>query len=90
MIELIAIVLLGMQIYKLAERKGEKQWPWVWRMVLGWIGFELLGLMLAMGLLGIKNWTNLLLIGVLSGLGGYLLTKYQLDKMPDAHNDIGE
>ena len=90
MIELIAIVLLGMQVYKLAERKGQKQWPWVWRMVLSWIGFELLGLMLAMTMLEIRNLVNLALIGAMAGLGGYLLTKYQLDKMPDANNDLSE
>lgn len=90
MLEIIALFVLGFQISKLAARKAEKQWPWVLRMLFAWIGFELLGIILAMGLLEIRSFFNLALIGLMSGIGGYLLTKYQLEKLPDADNNLND
>jgi hypothetical protein len=85
MIELIILFFLTRSIGRLAMQKGQNPGRWKLYTVLAWIGFEFVG-----AFIGVSISHNLIL-GMLLGLGcafgGYLLMKYQLDKMPDVSDD---
>ncbi|MBC7867936.1 MAG: hypothetical protein H7X88_10435 [Gloeobacteraceae cyanobacterium ES-bin-316] len=83
MIEIIALIFLCRHIGKLALQKGEPPAKWKLITVGSWFGAELLGFILAAMLLGTGNMIGLFLIGLMSAVGGYLIVKAQLDKIPD-------
>lgn len=92
MIEIIALIFLVTQIGKKAKLKGLNVLKWRMLTVAAWIGAEFLGLMLGVALLGFNETTlvKLMLIGIVSAFGGYLLVKYNLDKYPDIEDDIDQ
>jgi NhaP-type Na+/H+ or K+/H+ antiporter len=85
MIEIIALIFLTRSIGVLATRKGRKAAHWKLYTVLAWLGFELVGFMIGWKI-G-HNASLAMLFGVACGVGGYLLMKYLLDKLPDAQDD---
>ena len=87
MIEIIALIVLAMHIGKVADRKGQKPGKWQLRVVVGWITAEILGFIIGALLFGTGNLIGLMLFALISAVGGYLIVKAQLDKIPDNMDD---
>lgn len=87
MIEIIVLIILAINIGKVATRKGEKPVKWQVLTVIGWVVAELLGVMLGIMFFGKGNLIGLMLLGLISAVGGYLIVKAQLDKIPDHLED---
>jgi len=94
MLEILILIFLTGAIGTLAKRKGKKAGAWKLYTVLAWIGCEIFGLVLIIGLSANHNILILGVCGLVFGFGGYLIVKYILEKMPDKNNDwiehIGE
>ena len=62
--------------------------------VLGWFAAEITGFIIGALVFGTSNLIGLALLALISAVGGYLLVKAQLDKLPDEMEDeierIGE
>ncbi|RYF87665.1 MAG: hypothetical protein EOO03_10240 [Chitinophagaceae bacterium] len=87
MIEIIALFFLCRNMGKLALTKGERPLKWKGITILAWFAFELIGLVLAAMIFGTGNLVGLMLIGLMSAIGGYLIAKAQLEKLPDVYDD---
>ena len=87
MIEIIALIFLCRQMGRLAITKGERPLKWKVIAVVGWFAAEILGLILGAMFLGTDNLIGLMLIGLMSAVGGYLIAKAQLEKLPDVYDD---
>ncbi len=92
MLEIIALIFLCKKMGKLAIQKGLK--PGVWKLytVLAWIGAEMFGVLLGMTFYtqenDIKeNFLGIMLIGLVSAFGGYLIIKSVLEKKPDSFDE---
>lgn len=87
MLEVIALWFLTKEVGKIALRKGEKPSRWKLFTVLAWFGAEFAGFLLAVMLFGTGNLIGLFLIGMMCAIGGYLVVKAQLSKLPDQADD---
>ena len=87
MVEIIALIFLTRQIGELAVRKGEKSMPWKLYTVLAWFCFEIAGVAMSMAIFGTHNIIGIMLLGIVSAFGGYLLVRAQLLKKPDFYDD---
>lgn len=85
MLEIIALIFLTRKIGVLAIRKGQKPGKWKLNTVLAWFGFEIIGAFIGLAING--NIYMAMLLGITCAVGGYLLMKYQLDKLPDIGNN---
>lgn len=83
MLEIIALYFLCKKVGETAIQKGEKPGKWKIITVAAWFAAELLGFILGVTLLGSENIIGLILLGLISAVGGYLIVKAQLDKLPD-------
>ncbi|RYY46132.1 MAG: hypothetical protein EOO06_15140 [Chitinophagaceae bacterium] len=90
MLEIIILVFLVVHVGNKARRKGLNVMRWRVLMIAAWVAAEFLGLMLGVMILGYNtsNLLNLMVIGLVSAIGGFLLVKYNLDKYPDLDDDI--
>lgn len=87
MIEIIALIFLCRHMGVIALNKGERPVKWKIITVASWFGAEILGLMLGAMFFGTGNLIGLMLIGLMSAVGGYLIAKAQLEKLPDVYED---
>ncbi len=87
MFEIIALYFLCKHIGKLAIRKGERKGKWILTTIGAWIAAEFLGMFLGIILFGSDNMIGILLIGIMSAIGGYLIVQAQLEKIPDDFDD---
>jgi hypothetical protein len=87
MLEIIALIFLCKQIGETAKRKAEKPGKWKLITIGAWFLAELIGFALGAMLLGTDNIIGLVLLALVSAVGGYLIVKAQLDKLPDALDD---
>lgn len=87
MIEIIALIFLCRHMGNLALKKGERPLKWKVITILCWFTAEILGLVLGAMFLGTSNLIGLMLIGLMSAVGGYLIAKAQLEKLPDVYED---
>jgi hypothetical protein len=83
MIEIITLVILVIHIGKVAERKRQSKVKWQVLTVAGWVAAEAIGVMFGLIFFGTGNLIGLMLLGLISAVGGYLIVKAQLDKHPD-------
>lgn len=91
MIEIIALIILVIHVGKVATRKGEKAVKWQVLTVAAWITAEIVGLMIGITFFGTGNVIGLMLLGLISAVGGYLIIKAKLDRIPDKiDNDIDQ
>ena len=79
--DIIILFFLTKNIGKLAAKKDADIKKWKRNLILFWIMFELIGITISM--LIVHNLLANLLFGKYCGFGGYLFTKYQLEKMPN-------
>ena len=87
MVEIIVLIILAIHIGKVARRKGEKPAKWQVLTVIAWIAAEVVGVVLGIIFFGTGNLIGLMLLGLISAVGGYLIVKAQLDKIPDNFDD---
>lgn len=88
MIEIILLIFLTKSIGKLAAKKGLPPGRWKFIVVMAWIGFEMIGMIIGMTLLGTGNLFGLMTLCLASAFGGYLLVRYILEnKQDDKSND---
>ena len=83
MLEIIALILLTGQIGKMAIRKGQK--PGIWKLytVLAWIGGEIIGIVIAIAGFHNEDYISMLPLALAGAVGGYLIVRAILSKMPD-------
>ena len=87
MLEIIALIFLTKKIGETAYRKGLPAGRWKLYTVLAWFGFEIAGFLLGAVLFGTENIFGVILFAIACAVGGYLVIKAQLDKMPDSIDD---
>lgn len=94
MLEIIALIFLCKKTGQVAASKGLPPGKWKLYTVLAWFGAEFLGFFIGGILFGTDNIFGLFLFGLICAVGGYLIVKAILDKMPgdieDDINSIGE
>jgi hypothetical protein len=98
MLEIVALFFLTRHVAQMARAKGLKPFPWQLRMVLSWFAAELLGIALALQLmgppepgteltaLGPEKLLMIMGVGLVAAFGGYLLIRFQLERMPAGGN----
>lgn len=88
MLDLIVLIFLTREIGRLAFRKGLK--PLTWRIynVLGWLLFEIIGIIAGVVIFGIDNLISINLMGFAFAITSYFLIKARLNKLPDVDDDI--
>jgi hypothetical protein len=94
MLEIIALIFLCKKTGETAARKGLQPGRWKLYVVLAWFGAEVFGFVLGGMLFGTGNLFGLFLFALVCAVGGYLIVKATLDKIPndidDDINRIGE
>jgi hypothetical protein len=83
MLEIIALIFLTGQIGKMATRKGLKSGIWKFYTVLAWIGGEVIGIVIAIVAFKSEDYISMLPMALLGAVGGYLIIRAILSKMPD-------
>jgi uncharacterized membrane protein YeaQ/YmgE (transglycosylase-associated protein family) len=87
MLEIIALIFLAGQIGKMATRKGQKPGMWKLYTVLAWIGGEILGIVISIMAFNSEDYLSMLPMALLGAIGGYLIVRAILSKMPDKTED---
>jgi hypothetical protein len=87
MLEIIALYFLCKQMGQLARQKGQPAGKWKFYTIAGWFIAEILGFIMGVSFFGPSNLIGLMLIGLISAVGGYLIVKAQLEKYPDEMED---
>lgn len=83
--DVIVLVILTWQIGVMAKRKGYAPLRWRWMVVLSWLGLEVLGLLIGFSISG--NVLLAALLGFVAAIGGYMMVRYRLERLPDINND---
>ncbi len=83
MLEIIALVLLTKGIGKLAIKKGKQSGTWKLFTVLAWIGGEIIGAVLGFAFFQSEDYIAMLPFALVGAVGGYLIVRAILSKMPD-------
>jgi membrane associated rhomboid family serine protease len=86
MLEIVLLIVACNYISKKAKEKGENARRWVLRTIGVWLLFEVAGLLLSLAITG-GDLIMGALFGFVCGIGGFLLTKYQMDKLPPKKQD---
>ena len=88
MLDLIVLIFLTREIGRLAFRKGLK--PLTWRIynVIGWLLFEIIGIIAGAVIFGIDNLISINLMGFAFAITSYFLIKARLNKLPNVDEDI--
>lgn len=88
MIEIILLFILTKKMGLLAAKKGLPTGKWKFITVIAWLGFEMIGVMLGIILLGERNLIGIMTFGLVCAFGGYLTVRYILEHKPDIDDDI--
>ena len=90
--DILFLIIGGLHINGRAKLKGLNNRRWVLRMVLVCVLFEILGAVISFSING-GNLMLSIVFGFFCLIGGFLLTKYRLDKTPsnirDSENNRG-
>lgn len=87
MLEIIALIWLTGIIGRLANQKGQKAGWWKFYTVLAWIGGEVIGVILSILLFKSEDYFSMLPMAIMGAVGGYLLIRALLMRMPDKPDD---
>lgn len=87
MLDLILLFFLTREIGKIAFRKGLKPVTWKIYNVLGWLGAELIGIVIGVLMFGLNNLVSVQLVAFAFAITSYFIIKAQLNKMPDQNMD---
>ncbi|MDQ6901741.1 MAG: hypothetical protein M3139_01870 [Bacteroidota bacterium] len=75
------------EIGRLAFRKGLKPLTWKIYNVLGWLGAELIGILIGAVIFGLDNLISVQLIAFAFAITSYFIIKAQLNKLEDQSFD---
>lgn len=84
--DIIFLIIAGVYVNGKAKQKGLNNTLWVVMMVLICIFFELAGFIISFAINGGQIILSLV-FGFVSLIGGFLLVKSRLDKVPDQRSD---
>lgn len=87
MLDLIVLFFLTKEIGRLAERKGLKSFTWRVYNVIGWLGAELVGVIIGVLIFGLNNIVSVQLVAFAFAITSYFIIKAQLNKLPDRDID---
>jgi hypothetical protein len=87
MLEIIALIFLAGQMGKMATRKGQKPGMWKLYTVLAWIAGEIIGIVIAVVGFHNDDYISMLPLALCGAVGGYLVVRAILSKMPDKPDD---
>ncbi|MEO8860310.1 MAG: hypothetical protein ABI358_02750 [Ginsengibacter sp.] len=87
MLDLIVLFFLTREIGRLAFRKGLKPVTWKIYNVLGWLGAELIGILIGAVIFGLDNLVSVQLIAFAFAITSYFIIKAQLNKLDDQSFD---
>lgn len=88
LIDLILLFFLTREIGRIAYRKGLKPVTWKIYNVLGWLGAELIGIVIGVLMFGLNNLVSVQLIAFAFAITSYFVIKAQLNKLPNIDDDI--
>ena len=88
MLEIIAIIFLSREIGKLAITKGVKASAWKIYFIAGWFVLEIIGVIIGFMIFDKDNFISIELLAIAFAVTSYFVTKAQLNKLPDAEDDI--
>ena len=90
MLDLIILIFLTREIGRIASRKGLK--PLTWRVynVIGWLLFEIIGIIAGFVIFGKDNFISINLVGFMFAITSYFLIKGRLNKLPDIDKDTDD
>lgn len=83
MLDLIVLFFLTREVGRLAYRKGLKPLSWKIYNVLGWLGAELIGIIIGALIFGLNNLISVQLVAFAFAITSYFIIKAQLNKLPD-------
>ncbi|MEO6948942.1 MAG: hypothetical protein ABI123_04880 [Ginsengibacter sp.] len=89
MFDIVALIFITRDIGRIAERKGLKPFRWKMYSILGWLSFELIGLMFAFDFFAKDDYFSLLMVGLIFAFTSYVIIRNILNKLPD-HQDVDE
>ena len=87
MLDLILLFFLTREIGRLALKKGLKPLTWKIYNVSGWLGAELVGIIIGVFIFGLDNLVSVQLIAFAFAITSYFIIKAQLNKLPDHNMD---
>ncbi len=95
MLDLILLFFLTREIGRLAYKKGLKPLTWKIYNVLGWLGAELVGIVIGVLMFGLNNLVSVQLVAFAFAITSYFIINAQLNKLADHDidddiNRIGE
>ncbi len=91
MLEIIVLIFLTKRIGEIAVQKGLPAGWWKFYAVLGWVGGEIIGVVLGIMLFDTDSIFPAFLIGIGGAITGYHIVKTILQKKPDElGSDIDE
>ncbi len=83
MLDLILLYFLTREIGRLAYKKGLKPLTWKIYNVVGWLGAELIGIIIGVLIFGLNNLVSIQLVAFAFAITSYFIIKAQLTKLPD-------
>ena len=86
MLDLILLFFLTREIGRIAFKKGLKPLTWKIYNIVGWLGAELIGVLIGVLIFGLNNLISVQLVAFAFAITSYFIIKAQLNKLPD--NDI--
>lgn len=94
MIEIVILIFLARDIGRLATAKGLRPSTWKIYLISGWIGAELIGVIIGILIFGMNNLVSAALLGLGFAFTSYYGLRSMLNKYPNAYeddiNNIGE
>lgn len=92
MLDLIPLFFVVRDIVRIAKRKGLKPLRWSIYTILGWVSFELIGLLFALNFFSKNEIFSLYIVALIFAFTSYVIIRNILNKMPDHfdEDEIGE
>ncbi|MEO5984657.1 MAG: hypothetical protein ABIP80_04080 [Ferruginibacter sp.] len=87
MIEILVLIFLTRDIGRLAVQKGLNKNRWKLYTVMGWVGLELLGILIGLLIFGPDNLFSVGLVALGFAFTSYVIVKASLTKRPDSSFD---
>ncbi len=87
MLDLIILYFLTKEIGKLAHDKGLKPLTWKIYTVVGWLLFEIIGIIVGVMIFGTDNLVSVLLLAIAFAITSYVIIKSQLNRLPNKFDD---
>ncbi|MEO6820413.1 MAG: hypothetical protein ABI266_10210 [Ginsengibacter sp.] len=87
MFDIIALIFITREIGRIAESKGQPPFRWKMYSILGWVSFELIGIVVGLFFFNQNEIFPLLIVGLIFAFTSYVIIKNVLNKLPDQPDD---